>query len=344
MKTVKISAVLLAVCLLLTSLAGVISVSAADNGQDKLDQSLVEAMEKTADDEVLAIAITLDFAVDQAEIEKTVRENYTWSDPNEYQHDYREELKKAISGRTQAFIDENASLIEEVLWQGKFARIVTVKAAKSNIPALAAQDIVKELHLFTDAADVELSKSGAFYESEFIEWATAKFGEAALDATYINPPYRYEELYYHTDKGRMDWVLVRASLPNINAADALSEYYAGDRIFFNGVTGMKPFECGFGVYDAARGEYIGLEEFEDGFDGYDGLKDAVVELNIGYSIGDVNLDGEVNVVDATLIQRKLAGFEAFAYEQTRIADINRDKSVGIEDATAVQKISAGMIG
>ena len=342
MKTAKLTAVLLAVCLLLTSLAGMMTVSAAENAQEKLDQSLVEAMERSADGDVLSITITLDFAVDRAAIVKTVNESYTWSDQNEYQHCYREELKKVIGGKTQAFVDENSSLIEEVIWQGKFARIVTVKAAKSNIPVLAAQDIVKEIHLFSDVANVELSNDGAFYESDFIEWAAAKFGEEALDPTYARPPYRYEELYYHTDKGKIDWVLVSAYLYNIDVADAESKYLVGGMYLFNGVTGMKPFGCAYGVYDVKRGEFFGIEELTERYDEYDDLMDVLNELKIGVYVGDVNLDGKVNVVDATMIQRKLAGLEVFTYEQSVIADVNNDNGVNIDDATAVQNISAGI--
>ena len=48
-------------------------------------------------------------------------------------------------------------------------------------------------------------------------------------------------------------------------------------------------------------------------------------------------DGQINVVDATIIQRVLSGFTKLSAEQTRWCDFNFDGSITIDDVTGIQK-------
>ena len=59
--------------------------------------------------------------------------------------------------------------------------------------------------------------------------------------------------------------------------------------------------------------------------------------------GDVNNDGIVNVIDATEIQKYLAGLVDFNDTQMKTADYNGDSTVSIIDATDIQKKLAGLI-
>lgn len=59
--------------------------------------------------------------------------------------------------------------------------------------------------------------------------------------------------------------------------------------------------------------------------------------------GDVNNDGVINVVDATEIQKYLAGLVTFNDTQMKAADYNGDSNVSIIDATNIQKMLAGLI-
>lgn len=56
-------------------------------------------------------------------------------------------------------------------------------------------------------------------------------------------------------------------------------------------------------------------------------------------IGDVDDDGEVNIIDATLIQRHLAEIPVYAYNEAA-ADIDGDGSVSIIDVTYIQRYLA----
>ena len=54
--------------------------------------------------------------------------------------------------------------------------------------------------------------------------------------------------------------------------------------------------------------------------------------------GDVNHDGIINVVDATLVQKYIVRLADFDDETFKIADVNNDGRIDITDATIIQKV------
>jgi len=69
--------------------------------------------------------------------------------------------------------------------------------------------------------------------------------------------------------------------------------------------------------------------------------DREVALEHTHTVGDVNRDGAVSVVDAVLIQRHLAGMDPAPFDAT-LADADRDGEVSIIDAVLVQQQLAGI--
>lgn len=63
-----------------------------------------------------------------------------------------------------------------------------------------------------------------------------------------------------------------------------------------------------------------------------------------YQIGDTNLDGTINIRDATAIQRYLVELETFNDEQIALADTNGDGEINIADATHLQMYLAEFDG
>lgn len=59
-----------------------------------------------------------------------------------------------------------------------------------------------------------------------------------------------------------------------------------------------------------------------------------VNITVPY---DVNMDGVINVVDATLVQKYVVGFEEFDDYTFKIADTNGDGTISVIDATNIQK-------
>lgn len=59
-----------------------------------------------------------------------------------------------------------------------------------------------------------------------------------------------------------------------------------------------------------------------------------VNITVPY---DVNMDGVINVVDATLVQKYIVGFEEFDDYTFKIADTDGDGTISVIDATNIQK-------
>ena len=59
--------------------------------------------------------------------------------------------------------------------------------------------------------------------------------------------------------------------------------------------------------------------------------------------GDLDLSGEVNIKDATAIQKHLAGLPTGKFVFFQYADFDRDADITITDATAIQKYIAGSL-
>ena len=62
-----------------------------------------------------------------------------------------------------------------------------------------------------------------------------------------------------------------------------------------------------------------------------------------YKIGDVNLDGSVNILDATLLQMHIARLATLDENNLKVADTNKDGSVNILDATLLQMYIARLV-
>ena len=58
--------------------------------------------------------------------------------------------------------------------------------------------------------------------------------------------------------------------------------------------------------------------------------------------GDVDLDNEITIIDATFIQRRLAGLEKFTEQQDIIGGVDTDGELSILDATHIQRWLAGL--
>ena len=56
-----------------------------------------------------------------------------------------------------------------------------------------------------------------------------------------------------------------------------------------------------------------------------------------YKIGDVNMDGKIDISDATLVQKYVVGIVELSTEQKHLADYNSDSNITVVDATQIQK-------
>ncbi|MCH5299420.1 MAG: starch-binding protein [Ruminococcus sp.] len=64
---------------------------------------------------------------------------------------------------------------------------------------------------------------------------------------------------------------------------------------------------------------------------------------IDYTLGDVNADGNINIIDATLVQKYAINISDLTETQRLAADVNKDGEVDINDATEIQKYTIKLI-
>ncbi len=73
------------------------------------------------------------------------------------------------------------------------------------------------------------------------------------------------------------------------------------------------------------------------------IKAVAKETEKEYSLGDVDLDGSISVMDATVIQMAIAQKTTITEQQQALADTDKDGNVSIMDATVIQQKVAGLI-
>ena len=80
-----------------------------------------------------------------------------------------------------------------------------------------------------------------------------------------------------------------------------------------------------------------------GFSGYTYSTQTLINAADDVLAGDVDLNGTVNIQDATLLQRYFAEYTTLTSAQLRAADANKDGKVNIRDVTQIQRINAGFV-
>ena len=186
MKKTKITAVIVAMCILLTSIAGTITASAeVNNHQNKLSPQLIEEINESAE-ETVCVYISLLPCTSEAEIEKAVSEKYTWSDENEYLKYYRQELSSVVGAYVQQFVDDHADLLNTVIVQPNSAEFVIAEVSKDNVAELAKLDIVRDIDYWSNEIDVIDEEDDDSYLLKISEELSAKMNGADSIPVYIS--------------------------------------------------------------------------------------------------------------------------------------------------------------
>ncbi|MBQ3989003.1 MAG: dockerin type I repeat-containing protein [Ruminococcus sp.] len=94
----------------------------------------------------------------------------------------------------------------------------------------------------------------------------------------------------------------------------------------------------------AAGTYIlYFRPHYDGFeDWFNGCIAVINNSEPQLLLGDVDMDGDVDIQDATLLQSCLIEAKTLTDEQFKLADVNQDGVVNVRDVTAIQRIVAEM--
>lgn len=165
----------------------------------------------------------------------------------------------------------------------------------------------------------------------------------------------YDERYYHKDTdGAIDWVLIYTFNMAQVEWEVRTGCVIGNRAIYD-VSECSAFESWYGVYDVRNNRFIALPNATD--EVFPDLTDVVNHLKLGVMIGDVDRDGLISILDATYIQKILAGlmhntmiedmdmFYGKALNEDTIqyvSDYDRDGERSVLDATGIQKYLAGI--
>lgn len=156
----------------------------------------------------------------------------------------------------------------------------------------------------------------------------------------------YTELFeYYSEENSTstpDYVLVRA-YENIFAECTITRYF-GDYVLYSSNLKYPGEEFGYHIYIPEKNEVYTLTDAWN--KNIEGIEKVFTEAKIGELVGDVNYDEKVNIKDATLIQKHIAGLDdayKFAVDTDYVylvPDYNQDFKLNVRDATAIQKFIA----
>ena len=109
----------------------------------------------------------------------------------------------------------------------------------------------------------------------------------------------FKELYSHQDQtGETDWVLVYA-VTNMQSPMALNTLI-GNRVIMGRSCGV-PFDTGYGIYDVKNDSFVNAST--SAAKSYDGFERTFDWIGSGRLLGDLDNDGDISIIDATIIQR-----------------------------------------
>lgn len=167
--------------------------------------------------------------------------------------------------------------------------------------------------------------------------------------------YTYDEVYYHENgwSGLYDWVLVKTTA--LDPLDGGGYGVFDDILLFNAEN--YPFTFGYGLYDVKNDTYYGITKAwsMDFPDLHDVFVNMVQDEN-RYLLGDADCDNDLSVLDATIIQRSLAGMIdledyglslkyyacRFGTKLNSLADYDADGELSVIDVTRIQRHLAGI--
>ncbi len=194
------------------------------------------------------------------------------------------------------------------------------------------------LYVAVVPAFAEIPNSEYLYKDRFIEYYN--LGEESFQKLIS-----YSESYYHIDENspseEVDWVLIYAYTDMVMEASCWmilddKRVVAQDNMNY-------PFTFRYGVYDVKEDIFYAIDNYTD-FSKFKGLEEYVND-HIGRLIGDVDEDNVLSVLDATFIQRAIAGLYEFSNSDyvggtgcpvEYISDFDRDGERSVMDATAIQ--------
>ncbi len=127
------------------------------------------------------------------------------------------------------------------------------------------------------------------------------------------------------------------------------EYFLGESLDLSGLVMMAIYDNG-DIEEITDYEVTGFDNTKTGRQvltvSYGEFEDSFIVTVMEkpqYKKGDANLDGEINVLDASTIQKYVADLVTLNDDALLVADANSDGEVNVLDATRIQRFLAELI-
>ena len=173
----------------------------------------------------------------------------------------------------------------------------------------------------------------------FMAWGNEKYGKAEY------PVAGFEELYAMDG----EWSIVHAPVGCPPPWEIKCGGVLGNRFIYS-IGGLDISVSGYMLYDAKENDFISLTKID--LARYPGVAEALDELNLGLRLGDADTDGGITILDATGIQRALAGIDSLEgvsveggksiFDHELLGDYDCDGKMTIMDAAGIQRRLAGL--
>lgn len=128
--------------------------------------------------------------------------------------------------------------------------------------------------------------------------------------------------------------------------DELMQAYFDDNVtykwFYDGRLQTTTKNNSYEIKNTMLGHYIGVKVVY-GDKSVSSDEYEIKKATSTFKLGDANLDGEVTITDATLVQRHVAKIITLQGDALKAADVNKDGQVAITDATMIQRFVAKLI-
>ncbi len=323
----------------------------------KVSEALRSVMAESDDNAKFEVYITLYCGIDKEQIfRQAVKEcgyigglplNMTLDEVNAYKAAYNRIIFEQESAVADSFVEKSTIPDEDIVYRGKCAYIIA-RLTKDQIATISAYDEVQSLDCGDAAVPEAPTESDPPYElplGHYFDRFRQKY-ETQYDHTAI-----YHEMYYHRGADdKIDWALIRCEL-NITEPMPYSAVI-GNRVILHDSCSL-PFSSGYALYDVKEDKFISAASAEASE--YDGFTKAFDEnVKDGRLLGDIDGDGEITVIDATIIQRCDIRIQSFPdddeinpwgtweYAPKYYSDFNRDGDRDILDATCIMRYSVGL--
>ena len=300
------------------------SAGSAESG--KLLPDLQKAMTEKAPDDVIGVYISYKVPV------VTVADMPSWPDIYAARKEYFA-YSDQMQAEIQAEIFEGIDV--QVAFQGVH-NMVLARVKASDIMKIASYEIVRDIDYYDDTNDEPFIETEPTIEEMIVD--------AANELYHPQTPFPAEDIVMEFSYPFKDSsaYAVRFIVKDVEYVSIELAEHIGDWLLYSGYL-PQPYIFAdnqlYTVKEAYEGGILSEAQMQE-------LSEAARALHSEFGLtryikGDADGDGEVSVIDATVIQRHEASIAAGAFYRP-LADVDGDSEVSIIDATLIQRHEAGL--